>query len=151
MVTPLIPCHALLCFTSSYICRNNAILWYPPDSPAYSDALLMKALCSHCLIPQLCCAIEPGVSLLGGRIICGLDVPIEEHVAAFICALDRFESAWLSEESGSCAVSSACRDAFCIGGSDAARSEAKIGSRRICVPQIVHYRHTRDGELTVLL
>jgi hypothetical protein len=118
MVTPLIPCHVLLCFTSSYICRNNAILWYPPDSPAYSDALLMKALCSHCLIPQLCCAIEPGVSLLGGRIICGLDVPIEEHVAAFICALDRFESAWLSEESGSCAVSSACRDAFCIGGGD---------------------------------
>jgi hypothetical protein len=55
---------------------------------------------------------------LGGRIICGLDHPIDEQVAAFICALDRFESAWLSEESGSCAVSSACRDAFCIGGSD---------------------------------
>jgi len=23
--------------------------------------------------------------------------------------------------------------------------------QRVCVPQIVHYRHTRDGELTVLL
>jgi hypothetical protein len=78
----------------------------------------MKALCSHCLIPQLCCAIEPGVSLLGGRIICGLDVPIEEQVAAFICALDHFESAWLSEGSGSCTVFSAFRDAFCQGGSD---------------------------------
>ncbi len=77
--------------------RDNALKWFPLDSDAYSDALLMKAVCSHFVLPQLFCSLEPGVALLGGRIISSCEVPLGDRVAALSSVLADFENDLLSE------------------------------------------------------
>ena len=77
--------------------RDNALKWFPLDSEPYSDALLMKAVCSHFVLPQLFCSLEPGVALVGGRIISSCEVPLGDRVAKLSSVLAEFESDLLSE------------------------------------------------------
>lgn len=90
--------------------RDNALKWFPSDSEAHSDALLMKAVCSHFVIPQLVCPLEPGVALLDGRIISSREVPLGDRVAALSSVLADFENDLLSE--------SLFHAAFCTRGSE---------------------------------
>ena len=95
--------------------RENALKWFPPDSDAHADALLMKAVCSHFIIPQLCSPVEADVALVGGRVISSRDVPLGDQVAALSSVLTDFENDLLSETIGETITFSEFHGAFCFG------------------------------------
>ena len=106
--------------------RENALKWFPPDSDAHADALLMKAVCSHFIIPQLCSPVEADVALVGGRVISSRDVPLGDQVAALSSVLTDFENDLLSETIGETITFSEFHGAFCSRGSDFAFSRLTL-------------------------